>query len=103
MSNAFNYNKNNSLKNKDTNGISKNVFKETISYIDNRWEKWNNEIKQLISDASELERMFNAYDRDVKYLQLKESIEKKIKIKKNNLINLEKILLDLKMNLESSN
>lgn len=103
MSNAFNYNKNNSVKNKDMNGISKNVFKETISYIDNRWEKWNNEIKQLISDANELERMFNAYDRDVKYLQLKETIEKKIQIKKNNLINLEKILLDLKMNLESSN
>jgi hypothetical protein len=103
MSNAFNYSKNTPVKAKDTSGISKNVFKETISYIDNRWEKWNNEIKQLISDTNELERMFNSYDRDIKYLELKESIEKKIQIKKNNLINLEKILLDLKMNLESSN
>ena len=45
----------------------------------------------------------SAYDRDMKYLELKESIEKKVQLKKNNLINLEKILLDLKMNLESSN
>jgi hypothetical protein len=104
MSNTFNYN-NTNIKSKGNNitGVSKNVFKETLSFIDNKWEYWNNEIKQLESDAHELERMFNNYDRDPKYLELKTDILKKIEFKKNNLINLEQILLDLKIQLERSN
>ena len=103
MSNTFNYNNNTNIKKKNNTGISKNVFKETLSFIDNKWDFWNNEIKQLELDASELERMFNSYDRDPKYLELKTNILKKIEFKKNNLINLEKILLDLKIQLERSN
>ena len=65
MSNTFNYNNTNiKYKNNNIIGVSKNVFKETLSFIDNKWEYWNNEIKQLESDAHELERMFNNYDRD---------------------------------------
>ena len=96
------YNNINSNKN-SKNSISKSVFKESLSFIDSQWEKWNNDIELLNNDANTLQRMFSEYDKDVKYLQLRENILKKIEQKKILLNTLEKMILDIKVNISSSN
>ena len=96
------YNNINSNKN-SKNNITKNVFKETLAFIDSQWEKWNNDIQLLNNDANTLQRMFSEYDKDVKYLQLRENILKKIEQKKILLNTLEKMILDIKVNISSAN
>ena len=96
------YNNINSNK-KSKNNISKNVFKESLTFIDSQWEKWNNDIELLNNDANTLQRMFSEYDKDVKYLQLRENILKKIEQKKILLNTLEKMILDIKVNISSAN
>ena len=96
-----NYNNINSKKNKNSI-ISNSVFKESLNFIDSQWEKWNNDIESLNNDANTLQRMFSDYDKDVKYLQLRENILKKIEQKKILLNTLEKMILDIKVNISSS-
>ena len=96
-----NYNNINSKKNKNSI-ISNSVFKESLNFINSQWEKWNNDIESLINDANTLQRMFSDYDKDVKYLQLRENILKKIEQKKILLNTLEKMILDIKVNISSS-
>ena len=102
FSNSYNNINSNSNKN-SKNNISKNVFKESLTFIDSQWEKWNNDIQILNNDANTLQRMFSEYDKDVKYLQLRENILKKIEQKKILLNTLEKMILDIKVNISSAN
>ena len=83
--------------------VSKNIFKEALKYLDNSWEKWNNDITKLKQDASTLDRMFNQYNKDTKFLELKQIVENNIEIKKKYLFELEKMVLSIKSNIESSN
>lgn len=99
---SFAYNKNNSIKNIDSKqSISKNIFKETLTYIDNQWDEWNNNITKLNTDSNNLQRMYNEYNRDPKYLELRQQILNQIEIKKNHLLELEKIVINLKLQISS--
>ena len=99
---SFAYNKNNSIKNIDSKqSISKNIFKETLTYIDKQWDEWNNNITKLNTDSNNLQRMYNEYNRDPKYLELRQQIINQIEIKKNHLLELEKIVINLKLQISS--
>ena len=74
---------------KQNSTVSKSVFKESLIHLDNQWDKWNNEMNELKKDASILETMFNKYDKDEKYLHLRDLIIKKIELKKSLLYELE--------------
>ena len=87
---------------KQNTAISKNVFKESLVHLDKQWDKWTTEMNVLKSDAQILERMFNSYDKDPKYLELRDSIIKKIEYKKSLLYELEKQVLQIKMNINNS-
>ena len=87
---------------KQNTAISKNVFKESLVHLDKQWDKWTIEMNVLKSDAQILERMFNSYDKDAKYLELRDSIIKKIEYKKSLLYELEKQVLQIKLNINNS-
>jgi hypothetical protein len=93
--------------NKKTNNpnstLNNNIFKETISYIDKQWDKWNNEISKLEQDCDNLQRMYNEYNRDTKYLELRQDIINIIEFKKSQLLELEKTILNIKMQIASLN
>lgn len=93
--------------NKKTNNsnstFNNNIFKETLSYIDKQWDKWNNEISKLEQDCDNLQRMYNEYNRDNKYLELRQDIINIIEFKKSQLLELEKTILNIKMQIASLN
>lgn len=112
MSSFSNYTNNTNINNGTINNkekkdfpknVSKNIFKEALKYLDNSWEKWNNDITKLKEDAHTLDRMFNQYNKDTKFLELKQIVENDIDIKKKYLFELEKMVLNIKTNIESSN
>ena len=82
--------------------ISKVIFKEALTLIDKTWDRWDSDITKLKNDLNTLDRMFNDYGKDKRYIELKEVILNTISIKKNNLAQLEKLVLDVKTNIESS-
>ena len=82
--------------------ISKNIFKESLVHLDKQWDKWTEEMNVLNSDAETLERMFNSYDKDSKYLELRDIIIKKIEYKKSLLYELEKQVIQIKININNS-
>ena len=94
--------KNNKNNTKTTNNISKTIFNETLSFIDDSWNKWNDDITSLKNDADSLQKMFNKYDKDPTFLQLREKILNDINVKKKYLIELEKLVLNVKSTIESS-
>jgi hypothetical protein len=82
---------------------NKTVFKETLNYIDKKWDEWNNKIIKYEEDCNQLDRMFTEYNRDQKFLELKYSIFEKIKIKKQELAKLEQFISNIKINIELIN
>ena len=82
---------------------NKTVFKETLNYIDKKWDEWNNKIIKYEEDCNQLDRMFTEYNRDQKFLELKSSIFEKIKIKKQELAKLEQFISNIKNNIELIN
>ena len=100
MSTFGTYNKN---TNNSKSSFNNNIFKETINYIDKQWEKWNNEISKLQQDCDNLQRMYNDYNQNSKYLELRQDIINIIEFKKNQLLELEKTILNIKMQLASIN
>jgi hypothetical protein len=82
--------------------ISKVIFKEALTLIDKTWDRWDSDITKLKNDLNTLDRMFNDYGKDKRYIELKEVIINTIAVKKNNLSQLEKLVLDVKTNIESS-
>ena len=81
--------------------ISKNVFKESLKFLDKQWDIWNDDINKLKKDSSNLERMFNLYDKDPKYLELRNNIIKRIEQKKYLLCELEQRVLTIKLNINT--
>lgn len=81
---------------KKNNTISKKVFKETITYIEEKWDLWSKEIETLNNDCESLQRMFMDYDKDNRYLELRNDIHLKIQEKKSMLLTLEKLVLNIK-------
>ena len=82
---------------------NKTVFKETLNFIDKKWDEWNNKIKKYEDDCNQLDRMFTEYNRDQKFLELKYSILEKIKIKREEIAKLEQLISNIKINIELSN
>lgn len=82
--------------------ISKVIFKEALTLIDKTWDRWNSDITKSKNDIETLDRMFNDYGKDKRYIELKEVIINTISIKKNNLSQLEKLVLGVKTTIESS-
>ena len=82
---------------------NKTVFKETLNFIDKKWDEWNNKIKKYEEDCNQLDRMFTEYNRDQKFLELKYSIIEKIKVKKEELAKLEQLVSNIKINVELVN
>ena len=82
--------------------ISKVIFKEALTLIDKTWDRWDSDITKLKNDIQTLDRMFNDYGKDKRYIELKEVIMNTISIKKNNLNQLEKLVLNVKTTIESS-
>ena len=82
---------------------NKTVFKETLNFIDKKWDEWNNKIKKYEEDCNQLDRMFTEYNRDQKFLELKYSILEKIKVKKEELAKLEQLVSNIKINVELVN
>jgi hypothetical protein len=102
MSSFNNTYKNVNSNNKNTS-ISNTVFKEALNFIDSQWEKLNSDINKLMEDTETLQRMFTQYDKDIKYLELRENIIIKINEKKSILNSLEKMILDIKVSISDSN
>tara|TARA_S200000501_G_C20725150_1_gene700252 strand:+ start:110 stop:427 length:318 start_codon:yes stop_codon:yes gene_type:complete len=102
MSSFNNSYKNVNVNNNKNTGMSKTVFKEALKFIDSQWEKLNNDINKLIEDSETLQRMFTQYDKDIKFLELREHILIKINEKKNILNSLEKMILDIKVSISNS-
>tara|TARA_Y200000002_G_C22557643_1_gene611087 strand:+ start:536 stop:841 length:306 start_codon:yes stop_codon:yes gene_type:complete len=82
--------------------ISKVIFKEALTLINKTWDRWDSDITKLKNDIQTLDRMFNDYGKDKRYIELKEVIMNTISIKKNNLNQLEKLVLGVKTTIESS-
>jgi hypothetical protein len=82
--------------------ISKVIFKEALTLIDKTWDRWNSDITKSKNDIETLDRMFNDYGKDKRYIELKEVIMNTISIKKNNLSQLEKLVLGVKTTIDSS-
>jgi len=82
--------------------ISKVIFKEALTLIDKTWDRWNSDIIKSKNDIETLDRMFNDYGKDKRYIELKEVIMNTISIKKNNLSQLEKLVLGVKTTIDSS-
>ena len=96
----------NNSKTSNTNlqlSSNKTVFKESLNFIDKKWDEWNNKIKKYEEDCNQLDRMFTEYNRDQKFLELKYSIIEKIKIKKEELAKLEQLVSNIKINVELVN
>lgn len=89
---SFPYNK--TVSKPSTN--EKTFFKQTLESIEKKYDLWNKEIEKLEKDCSELDRMFNQYNMDQRYLELKDNIRSMIKIKAGYLAELEKLVLDIK-------
>lgn len=100
MSTFSTYNKN---TNNSKSSFNNNIFKETINYIDKQWDKWNNEISKLQQDCDNLQRMYNDYNQNNKYLELRQDIINIIEFKKNQLLELEKTILNIKIQIASIN
>jgi hypothetical protein len=81
---------------------SKVIFKEALTLIDKTWDRWDSDITKLKNDIQTLDRMFNDYGKDKRYIELKEVIINTISIKENNLSQLEKLVLGVKTTIESS-
>lgn len=81
---------------------SKVIFKEALTLIDKTWDRWDSDITKLKNDILTLDRMFNDYGKDKRYIELKEVIINTISIKENNLSQLEKLVLGVKTTIESS-
>lgn len=81
---------------------SKVIFKEALTLIDKTWDRWDSDITKLKNDIQTLDRMFNDYGKDKRYIELKEVIMNTISIKENNLSQLEKLVLGVKTTIESS-
>lgn len=98
---------NNAYKNVNSNdkrtSVSKTVFKEALIFIDSQWEILSSDINKLMEDSDTLQRMFAQYDKDIKYLELREIIIMKINEKKSILNSLEKMILDIKLSISNSN
>ena len=82
---------------------NKTVFKETLNFIDKKWDEWFNKINKYEEDCNQLDRMFTEYNRDQKFLELKYSIIEKIKIKREELAKLEQLVSNIKINIELIN
>ena len=80
--------------------ISKVIFKEALTLIDKTWDRWNSDITKSKNDIETLDRMFNDYGKDKRYIELKEVIMNTISIKKNNLSQLEKLVLGVKTTID---
>lgn len=93
---------NNTKKNTSNLQLSNNktVFKETLNFIDKKWDEWSNKIKKYEEDCNQLDRMFTEYNRDQKFVELKYSILEKIKIKKEEIAKLEQLVSNIKINIE---
>ena len=76
--------------------VEKTFFKQTLESIEKKYDSWNKEIEKLEKDCLELDRMFNEYNMDQRYLELKDNIKTRIKVKANYLSELEKLVLDIK-------
>ena len=94
---------NNSKKSNLQISTNKTVFKETLNFIDKKWDEWNDKIKKYENDCNLLDRMFTEYNRDQKFLELKYSILEKIKIKKEEIAKLEQLVSNIKINVELVN
>jgi len=82
---------------------NKTVFKETLNFIDKKWDEWDSKIKKYEDDCNQLDRMFTEYNRDQKFLELKYSILEKIKVKREEIAQLEQLISNIKINIELSN
>ena len=102
MSSFKNFNSDKNNNNKNNNNISKNIFQEGLNLINNTWDRWDKDITKLKDDSKSLNRMFNDYNKDKRFLELKNNIEKEIEIKKKYLLELENLVLQLKIKIESS-
>lgn len=89
---SFAYNK----TTKKTVNVEKTFFKQTLESIEKKYDSWNNEINKLEKDCAELDRMFNEYNMDQRYLELKDNIKTRIQMKTNYLAELEKLVLEIK-------
>jgi hypothetical protein len=102
---TFKYgNTNSSTNNKKNHNdkYSKKVFKETITFIEEKWDKWSKEIDNLNEDSESLQRMFIEYNKDNRFLELRAGIITKIHEKKNMLLSLEKLVLDIKSQISNT-
>jgi hypothetical protein len=102
MSSFKNFNSDKNNNNKNNYNISKNIFQEGLNLINNTWDRWDKDITKLKDDSKSLNRMFNDYNKDKRFLELKNNIEKEIEIKKKYLLELENLVLQLKIKIESS-
>ena len=68
----------------------------TRTYIEEKWDLWSKEIETLNNDCESLQRMFMDYDKDNRYLELRNDIHLKIQEKKSMLLTLEKLVLNIK-------
>jgi len=90
-------------KNNDQINISKKVFKETLTFIEEKWDKWSIDIEKLNKDSVSLQRMFLDYNKDNRFLELRQGVLKKIEEKKNMLLTLEKLVLNIKSQVNTTN
>ena len=93
----------NNISNELQVNISKKVFKETLTFIEEKWDKWSKDIENLNKDSTSLQRMFLQYNKDNRFLDLRQGVLKKIEEKKNMLLTLEKLVLNIKSQVNNTN
>tara|TARA_X000000950_G_C13417039_1_gene458567 strand:+ start:143 stop:451 length:309 start_codon:yes stop_codon:yes gene_type:complete len=99
---SFNNFTNNRKEKTQNLNLSKTIFKESLTLIEKTWDRWDKSITTLKNDIKTIDRLNNEYGNDIKYLELKDIIIKKINITKNNLAQLEKLVLEVKSSIETS-
>ena len=99
---SFNNFTNNRKEKTQNLNLSKTIFKESLTLIEKTWDRWDKSITTLNNDIKTIDRLNNEYGNDIKYLELKDIIIKKINITKNNLAQLEKLVLEVKSSIETS-
>ena len=100
--NNVNLKKNEDKKDKVVVNVPKNIFNEALNFLDKSWYKWNDDITKLKRDSLSLQKMYNDYDKNQTFLQLREELVKRIEQKKKFLFELEQLVLRVKTSIESS-
>ena len=76
-------------------GSDKNSFKESLTGIEKHWNDLNQDLEKKKKDLDDLERLDKIYNMD-EFEYIKDTVRQKIQVINSELINIQKIMWDVR-------